>query len=449
MGEILPFVARVRDSGDWTVSERARLEALADQFARDGVHVEVIYGATEDGDPWCVVKDANEDILVHVARIGSKFVVHFAAQDTLDEGADLPSALGARLDNLPEPAHAGADVVPFSLAGRQAQSFLALIVATAFFYETRDALASLDQPHAAAPPSDGADHAALAAAPLDADDRPERDLPAHSAALTDPTPEPGAAARAWTAADEAQPTAAKAAPSHEAPAPAPATTGTQAAEAPAPAAARAMVITEAEAGPHTLTGTAGADLLVGGAGADLIHGGDGADTLQGGGAGPGQFDTLDGGAGDDRIEVTAQVVATGGDGADTFVVQAPVVLGQATRLLGTITDFDAAHGDRLVDFRGLSLTLTPPPGAVFQGVAPNAHPGLQPQDHIPDAGTATRVFVDFDHDGHADGYLMMTHGQPAAHAPAEADPAPAPEAHDAAAAAFVTGAALNSHFDLS
>src|SRR3954469_19535858 len=139
MGEILPFVARVRDSGDWTATERARLEALADQFARDGVHVEVIYGATEEGDPWCVVKDANEDILVHVARIGAKFVVHFAAQDTLDEGADLPSALSARLDDLPMDDHGRADVVvPFSLAGRQAQSFLALIVATAFFYETRD-----------------------------------------------------------------------------------------------------------------------------------------------------------------------------------------------------------------------------------------------------------------------------------------------------------------------
>src|SRR6185369_8871939 len=140
MGEILPFVARVRDSGDWTAAERARLEALADQFAKAGVHVEVIYGATDDGDPWCVVKDGNEEVLVHVARIGAKFVVHFAAQDTLEEGVDLPSALGARLDDLHDaPQASGGDVVPFSLAGRQAQSFLALIVATAFFYETRDA----------------------------------------------------------------------------------------------------------------------------------------------------------------------------------------------------------------------------------------------------------------------------------------------------------------------
>ena len=29
MGQVVPFIARVRDSGDWTAAERARLEALA------------------------------------------------------------------------------------------------------------------------------------------------------------------------------------------------------------------------------------------------------------------------------------------------------------------------------------------------------------------------------------------------------------------------------------
>lgn len=441
MGEILPFVARVRDSGEWTASERARLEALADQFARDGVHVEVIYGATEDGDPWCVVKDTNEDILVHVARIGSKFVVHFAAQDTLDEGADLPSALGARLDGLPETAHAGAEVAPFPLAGRQAESFLALIVATAFFYETRAALAGPDASHQAAPPSDGADLSALAAAPLGAGDKPERDLPAHSAALIDPTPEPGAAARAWATVEDAHPTAEKAAPSHEAPAPATASeAGT--ADAAGPAVAGPIVTAEAD-GPHTLSGTSGDDLLVGGAGADLIQGGAGNDTLQGGGAGHGQYDTLDGGAGDDRIELTPQVVATGGEGADTFVVHAPATFGHAGLLLGTITDFNAAHGDRLVDFRGLLVAVVAgPPGTVgLQTFAPNARP-LQPD---PDA--QTHVYVDLNHDGHADGYVLMTHGPPAGHA-AEPETAAAPEAHDATATAFVAGASLTTtHFD--
>ena len=427
MGEILPFVARVRDSGDWTAAERARLEALADQFAKAGVHVEVVYGATDDGDPWCVVKDGNEEVLVHVARIGAKFVVHFAAQDTLEEGVDLPSALGARLDDLHEvPQASGGDVVPFSLAGRQAQSFLALIVATAFFYETRDALAAQDAPHDAAAPSDTADVAAVAAAPL-AHEPAERSLPAHSLALADPAPQPAAAAQASTAAEEPRAPAVKAAAGKDEAPPASAQPHPDT-EAAAPAAAP-LAIAHAE-GPQTLTGSSGNDHLTGGSGADLIQGGAGDDTLQGGGAGHGQFDTLDGGAGNDRIEVTAQVVATGGDGADTFVIHAPAMFGHAGTLLGTITDFDAAHGDRLVDFRGLQIAVVPGPPNLPAGFGPNARPGT------PDAGT--QVYLDFNHDGHADGFVLMTHGPPGAHAPAEPEPA----AHDAEAPAFVTGAAL-------
>ena len=434
MGDILPFVARVRDSGDWTPAERARLEALADQFTKAGVHVEVIYGATDDGDPWCVVKDSNEDVLVHVARIGAKFVVHFAAQDTLEEGVDLPSALGARLDDLPDvpQANGGGDVVPFSLAGRQAQSFLALIVATAFFYETREALAAQDAPHDAAAPSDASDLAALAVAPM-ASEPTERGLPAHSLALADPAPQPAAAAQTSTSADETPAPALKAAASKDEPPAASARPHPETEVAAAPAAAP-LTIAHAE-GPQTLTGSSGNDHLVGGSGADLIQGGAGDDTLQGGGAGHGQLDTLDGGAGDDRIEVTAQVVATGGEGADTFVIHAPVMFGHAGTLLGTITDFDAAHGDRLVDFRGLQIAVVPGPPNLPAGFGPNARPGA------PDAGT--QVYLDFNHDGHADGFVLMTHGPPGAHAPAEPEPA----GHDVEGPTFVTGASLNTHFE--
>ena len=428
MAEILPFVARVRDSGDWTASERARLETLADQFTKAGIHVEVIYGATDDGDPWCVVKDANEDVLVHVARIGSRFVVHFAAQDTLEVGADLPSALSARLGDV----HVDqGDVVPFSLTGRQAQSLLALIAATAFYYETREALPSPAEPHDAATPASDAETAAIAAAPLDSGERPERGPAAH-AALADPPPEAAGPAQTWTGAEDAPAAAAKAASSSEAATPA-ATTEPRA-EAPQSAAAAApMVLAEADA-PHTLTGTNGNDLLVGSSGADLIRGGAGDDTLQGGGAGHGQFDTLQGGAGNDRIEVNAQVIATGGEGADTFVIQAPAVLGQATTLLGTITDFTAGEGDRLVDTRGLTVAVVPGP-APPQGLAPNAPPTPESQDRTTSQETETQIYLDFNHDGRADGFVLVTHGSSGAPAPAEATQG---------VQAFVTGAALTS-----
>lgn len=435
MAEILPFLARVRDGGEWTASERARLDALAEQFARAGIHVEVIYGATDDGDPWCVVKDANEDVLLHVARIGTKFVVHFAAHDTLEEGADLPSALSARLGDLMGDTHAGHDgavVVPFNLDGRQSQNFLALIVATAFFYETRSVFAATDAPDAAARASDGVDPTALTAAPLDASDKPERDLPAHSAALTDPMPERGVAAQALIPVEESQAPVATPASSEAAPV---ALAQDVKVDTPAPASATPIVNASTD-GPQTLTGTTGNDHLVGGGGADLIQGGAGNDTLQGGGAGHGQFDTLDGGAGDDRIELNAQVIATGGDGADTFVVQAPAAPDHPQTLLGTITDFDAAHGDRLVDFRGFRVAIVGPPSlTALQGFEPAARPAQPP----PEPDGSTHVYVDLNGDGLADGYLLMLHPPGGSQSATEAHESPA----------FVIGAPLNTHFELS
>jgi len=409
MGEILPFMARVRDSGDWTASERARLEALADQFARDGVHVEVIYGATDDGDPWCVVKDTNEEVLVHVARIGAKFVVHFAAQDTLEEGSDLPSALSSRLGDMHIDSQGqGSDVVvPFSLAGRQAQGFLALIVATAFFYETRDALPSVAGEHDAAPLSDGAETAVAATALLDTGDKPVRDPSAHAVVLVDPAPEPAAAALPWTAHEPPAPAPVRPAPASDAPA-APPVSETKAATAP-------VVVSHASVdetnGPHTLSGGSGNDLLVGGSGADLIQGGAGADTLQGGGAGHGQFDTLMGGAGSDKIEINAHVIASGGEGADTFVIQAPVQMGVASTFLGVVLDFHVLEGDRFVDAKGDRVTLTEsgtapaPEGFNFTALARPA--GAQGPST---PSTWVRMNVDLNGDGHPDGYVLLPDG---------------------------------------
>ena len=86
MGQVVPFIARVRDSGDWTAAERARLQELADRLAAGGVDVEVIFGATDEGDPWCVVTDGNGDVLIHVARIDGEFVVHSAVDDARQRG---------------------------------------------------------------------------------------------------------------------------------------------------------------------------------------------------------------------------------------------------------------------------------------------------------------------------------------------------------------------------
>jgi hypothetical protein len=172
---------------------------------------------------------------------------------------------------------------------------------------------------------------------------------------------------------------------------------------------------EADA-PHTLAGGAGNDLLIGGAGADLIVGGAGNDTLQGGGAGHGQFDTLMGGAGDDRIELGPQVVASGGEGADTFVFHAPAQMGAASTLLGIVLDFHAGEGDRFVNAHGGPVTLTngrpapAPEGSSFTTLARQDPQGSHGPEPAPTEVTWTRLDVDLDGDGRADGYVMLPDG---------------------------------------
>ena len=402
MGQVVPFIARVRDSGDWTSSERARLEDLADHLGAAGVDVDVVFGATDEGDPWCVVTDANGDVLIHVARIGGTFVVHSAVDDSLSEGADLHAALRERLAATEDAvAPRSATVLSFDLSARQAHTLLALVVATAFFYDTLgpggEAQAA-ELPHAPATPDEPPPP--LAHTDSDATTQ-DREATARAAATQDDAADaPATVAAVEPAASAAAPVeAAPALPAHldpMAPAPEPRATVVPAAR------------TEDAPPPVVIQGTAGDDHLVGTAANEHILGGAGNDTLEGGG---GQ-DTLDGGAGDDRIELGAGVVAIGGDGADTFVIHrlAPDAAHPLVdAFFGVILDYRAGQGDHIVNGQGANVRLTPRPDA---GVA-----GGGSTDHTMDPHTFTtmtglthplpRVEVDLDGDGVNDGYILV------------------------------------------
>lgn len=424
MGDVVPFIARVRSSGDWTAAERARLEELADRLsAEGGARVEAVFGATDAGDPWCVVTDENGDVLIHVARIDGRFVVHSAVDDALSEGADLHAALRERLHgdfDSRDDDDAGV-VVPFSLGGRHAQTFLALVIASAFFYETvgyADVAEAAPLAPIEPPPGDPPPPPPDIKVPTQ-----ERELSIQGGAALGETAAPKAVALA--VAEAPRPSAARVAE--------PVVAQPTAAEAPhlpdAPAeAAHAPAEDSVQAEPErVIMGTSGDDLLVGTEADERLVGGDGDDTLRGGGG----ADTLEGGAGDDRLELGARVVATGGEGADIFVIVAPQILGNSETLLGVVTDFSHAEGDRLViwragphgdDLSGTEFQVLPAPpgsaeersvagwtGPVGDGLG-TAEFGVRPET-IPGAGddTPTRVDVDFDGDGVADGYVLLSH----------------------------------------
>lgn len=109
---------------------------------------------------------------------------------------------------------------------------------------------------------------------------------------------------------------------------------------------------EGGGGTDDLTGGAGDDAVSGGFGDDLLDGGDGADTVEGGagndlltGGADRDEDFLNGGDGDDALNLFAGDWGNGGEGADVFQLQDHLPGDPVAR----ITDFDPAQ-DHLVVF---------------------------------------------------------------------------------------------------
>jgi hypothetical protein len=389
MGAILSFANWIRESGQWTTSERGRLEALTEQFFGRGETVHLVFGATDDGAPWCAVMNADDEVLVHVARVDNQFVAHFVMEDVVAHGADLREALGQWLS--PEPERRGV-VVPFSRSDSSPDMLVLLAVAT--FLEHQLALAAPFMTEGAA--------GSEASAPVEHPTSPAEDNP-DASADTDAAPKGDAPANGQEPDAVVAQLAARPAETDVADQPEPrsqalqaleAVVSTQVASVEAPPAAPALAAI-------LIHGGDGDDLLVGGRRAEWLTGGPGNDTLDGGGG----HDTLDGGPGDDRIILTADAVAFGGSGADTFVVAAPTVLGNADTLLGAVFDFKASEGDRLVVAQG-ELAILPHPD----------HPQLT-TDPAVKSDPDVRIELDFNGDGRADGYVLLAHAQPHAAAP--------------------------------
>lgn len=419
MAVILPFVAQLGRSGDWTLGERARLTDLASALPFHDIGMRMAFGRTDEGDPWCVLKDASEEVLVHVARINGRFVVHSTASDIVEESTDLAAALERVFGPISQGDAVRPDVVvPFALASRQAQSIFAAIVATAFYYETEN------QAHAAVfevgersrDPGervlpfllrDEANRAPDTDAPQRPIETPHAAGPSPQApVLAAPPPVPVAVEAPVPAAPKAAQTLAAALAPPQEPV-----------DAARPAPAFDQVLKAGDAGER-LEGGAGRDLLIGGAGNDQLYGGAGADVLMGGAgddlldggtATAQEVDQLYGGAGDDTLLLGGRVIASGGEGADTFVIAraAPVAPGQDPAALGVIRDFVARHGDT-IDFRGGEDGR--PVNVVTNEATSDVAAGLRGAfglfaDEPQTAGV--RLGLDFNEDGVADGFMLL------------------------------------------
>ncbi len=381
MGTVLSFANRTLGNGQWTASERSRLEALTERFFGPSENIQVVFGATDDGAPWCALTNEDDEVVVHVARLADQFLVHFVAEDVMASGANLREALGQWLS--PEPERGGV-VVPFSRAHSGAGVLVLLAVAT--FLEDQLRLVAphladggaapavgLSDAETATPSEPGATDEAKGGAGPSAED-PSSDSDGSDAATASALIEAGED-RATSAAQSA---------------------GSATLAPPADPVKSESQASPPKDTPPELRGGDGDDRLIGSPRAERLVGGPGNDLLVGGGG----RDTLDGGLGNDRIVLNSDSVAHGGRGGDTFVIIAPRVLNQPDTLLGTIFDFNASEGDRLTTAEG---------ELVFVG-----RPGGEPSDlgfaSTPDGGQ--RVEVDLDGDGRADGYVLLAQASP-------------------------------------
>ncbi|MET3664607.1 calcium-binding protein [Caulobacter sp. 1776] len=370
MGEILAFSPRPPAS-DWSANERGLLMLLTQQLESSYGEVDGVFGQTDSGDPWYVVTDSNQEVLVHIARIDGQFVVHDAAIDMFHQVGSLWSALRQVLASGVEDQ--GGVVVAFNPSSREAQSFLSLVIAVGLYLELRGIdlgeagrLNFENLPRADDPAIDSVASKLIAALNLEADRvQSHAGLPAVVAAAptsdTPIKPESGKAVVVEIPA-EGQPGIAVPKIIHLSQAEAPVSASQGATEGLPDQPAKPGADDNGFAGgKYVMNGTAGDDVLKGGVGADTIHGGAGDDYIDGGGVGGGNLaaagsglagsgggiDRLDGGAGNDHIVMNARVVASGGPGADTFLLSATPPTEKLEALLGVVLDFSAAKGDHL------------------------------------------------------------------------------------------------------
>jgi Ca2+-binding RTX toxin-like protein len=427
MGEILAFSPRP-PATDWSANERGLLLLLTQQLETTYGDIDVAFGQTDSGDPWYVVTDANQDVLVHIARIEGQFVVHDAAVDMFHQVGSLWGALRHVLSSSVE-SQTGV-VVAFNPASREAQSFLSLVIAVGLYLELRGVelgeagrLNFENLPRIDDPAIEGVASKLIAALNLEADRAESHVAPqAAQGEAADAPPVKAVAVQGVAIETVAQGQDGL-----------PPVDGSHVRHASTPAASsethpvpqgdgereglyelalgNADIRELAFAGARAaVVGSNGDDVLHGTAEGEVIAGGAGNDYIDGGGAGKGQIDRIDGGAGDDRIVMNARVVASGSAGADTFLISARQPSDKAEALLGVVLDFQASKGDHLaVQGKGeLTVVTTAAVNDVLavQGATLNETVTAQVTD-VSRAVSGVRVGFDLDGDGREDVFILL------------------------------------------
>jgi len=92
----LALLGLAPDQDDWTDRERREISRLETMCAANKGWA-LGYGCAEAGDPWCIVHDADGEVMVHIARIERRYVVAWAPGQQRAQFASLKAAVDLAL----------------------------------------------------------------------------------------------------------------------------------------------------------------------------------------------------------------------------------------------------------------------------------------------------------------------------------------------------------------
>jgi hypothetical protein len=88
----LALLGLAPDQDDWTDRERREISRLKTMCAANKGWA-LGYGCAEAGDPWCIVHDQEGNVVVHIARIGRRYIVAWATGQQPAQFASLKAAV--------------------------------------------------------------------------------------------------------------------------------------------------------------------------------------------------------------------------------------------------------------------------------------------------------------------------------------------------------------------
>ncbi|WP_369058092.1 hypothetical protein ABOZ73_10425 [Caulobacter sp. 73W] len=387
MATILKFMGRGLADGDWTVAERTQLREMSAALTGDRTGANLVFGMTEDGDPWVVATDDNEDVVLHIARIGGRIIIHRMFDGMVREAPDVFTA--ATLIQQRPPARAGrvqpilADVLPTDAP-------FTLIAGATLHDSPSDVVpARADMAPRFEPVHSDIERPIFG---LQSDDLPIPTLedaplhvfaaPAAPRAPLQPTAEI-IQLQTYMAATSGVAAASAALPTFAAP------------QAAVPTIAQTTDVADGETsaggGEPPLPPVTGAE--------------DGPGDDKGVGTGPitdlGGFTYFEGDKGADIIAMGDRVVAFGGEGPDTFVISWRKQADNGSRSAGVILDYNEAQGDRLQFANDAN-----PPQIV--SIEQANLTGMNPAASFVGAAIAgRRIGFDLDGDGREDVHVMF------------------------------------------